>query len=523
MKIKNALISVFNKSKIISLSQALVKKKINILSTQGTRKILKSKKIPCLKISDLTKYKETLNGQIKTLHPKIYSGILHDPILDSKIVKKEKILSINLIIVNFYPFEEKNHTHLQKNIKNYTKYIDIGGPSLIRAAAKNYKNVIVVVDIQDYKYIVKKILNNEHFSYSERLKFAMKAFKYSAKYEKKIYEFFKKKYYIKNKINVKKTFPQKITITLKKKEKLIYGENPHQKSSIYVEENFQKKDEIFEKIQGKKLSYNNILDANIALECVSQFKKPTCVIIKHGNPCGASTKENLLKAYKNAYKCDPNSAFGGVIACNKKIRSHVIKKIINNQFVEMIIAPNLSLNAKKIVNNKKKIRILITHNKKINFFEKLEIRTINHQFLIQEKDYDNFNYKKWEIVSLKKPNKIEIKDAIFGWKISKFVKSNGIVYVHNKSTISIGCGQTSRILAVHNANTKIQHNNRKLKHITMASDAFFPFKDNIQEARKFHVSCIIQPGGSIRDKEIIQEVNKNKMSMIFTNIRHFKH
>ncbi|CAL4317767.1 bifunctional phosphoribosylaminoimidazolecarboxamide formyltransferase/IMP cyclohydrolase [Buchnera aphidicola] len=510
MKIKNALISVFDKSKILKLAKILTQNKIKILSTKGTRKLLKKNKIPCSKISDYTKCKEMFHGKIKTLHPKIYSGILSHPILDSRIIKKKKILSINLVIVNFYPFQKKK----------YTKYIDIGGPSLIRAAAKNYKNVIVITDIQDYKYIIEKILKKKKISKKSKLKLAMKAFKYSAKYEKKIYHTFKKKYDL---INKKKIFPKKIKIILKKKKNLIYGENPHQKSALYIDNNFKKTDQIFKKIQGKKLSYNNIIDANIALECVTQFNKPSCVIIKHGTPCGASTKKNLLQAYNHAYLCDPESAFGGIIAFNKKLKSKIVQKIIQNQFVEIIIAPKISINSQKFLQKKKNIKILITNNKKINFYKQFDIKTINNQFLIQEKDYDNFKFNKENIVSQKKPTKLEIKDAIFGWKIAKFVKSNGIVYVYKKSTIAIGTGQTSRIFSIKNANIKMHENNIHKKNITMASDAFFPFTDNIQEAKKNNISCIIQPGGSIKDKEIINAVNHENISMIFTHIRHFKH
>jgi phosphoribosylaminoimidazolecarboxamide formyltransferase/IMP cyclohydrolase len=511
MKIKNALISVFNKSKITNLAKILVKKKINIFSTKGTRKIFKKNKIPCSKISDYTKNKEILKGQIKTLHPKIYFGILSDPIMDSQIIKKNKILSINLVIVNFYSLKEK---------ENYTQKIDIGGPSLIRAAAKNYKNVVVITDIKDYKYVIKKILKKEKFSIQERLKLAIKAFKYSIKYEKKIYHILKKKYDLNN--QKKNFFPKKIKIILKKKENLIYGENPHQKSALYLEKNFKKKNKIFKQIQGKKLSYNNIIDSNIALECVHQFKKPSCVIIKHGTPCGAATKKNILNAYLYAYKCDPISSFGGVIAFNRKLTSHIILKIIHTQFVEIIIAPQISKNSKKILLSKKNIRVLITNNKKINFFKNLEINLINNQFLIQEKDFDDFNFKKWKIVSKKKPTKLEIKDSIFAWKIAKFIKSNGIVYVYKKATISIGCGQTSRIFSIKDANSKINYKNMKCKKLTMASDAFLPFKDNIYELPN-NISCIIQPGGSIRDKEVIKESNRRNISMIFTNIRHFKH
>ncbi|MCW5197398.1 bifunctional phosphoribosylaminoimidazolecarboxamide formyltransferase/IMP cyclohydrolase [Buchnera aphidicola] len=514
---KKALISVFNKSKIIKLSKVFNKNKIKILSTSGTRKTLIQSNIPCKKISHYTKFEEILNGQVKTLHPIIYSGILNN--LNNN-------FSIDFVICNFYPFEKMISTCKKKNFKNFKKYIDIGGPSLIRAAAKNYKKVIVIIDIKDYDLIIEKFKNKKKkFSSKERLKLAMKAFKYSYNYEYNIYKFFKKKYTIKyNKEQKNISLPKTINLILKKEKKLIYGENKHQKAAIYYKQNiFNQNKNILEKIQGKKLSYNNILDANIALECVSQFTKPSCVIIKHGTPCGASTKKNILKAYSYAYSCDPISAFGGIIAFNKKVHSKTIKLILKNQFVEIIIAPNFSKNTLNILNSKKNLRILTTNNQEINFFKNFEIRSINNKFLIQEKDYDEFNIKKWKIKTQKIPNKSEIKNAIFGWKIAKFSKSNSIIYVYKNSTIAIGSGQTSRIFAIKNANSKINKNYKKLQNITLASDAFLTFSDNILEAKTKNISCIIQPGGSIKDQEIIKLADKNNISMIFTNIRHFKH
>ncbi|CAL4317933.1 Bifunctional purine biosynthesis protein PurH [Buchnera aphidicola (Chaitophorus populicola)] len=524
---KYALISVFNKSKIIKLSKSFNKNKIKILSTSGTRKTLINHNISCEKISHYTKFKESLNGQIKTLHPKIYSGILSDSKKKSiNMNKNKKNISIDFVICNFYPFEKIITSNNQENIKNFKKYIDIGGPSLIRAAAKNYKKVIVIVDIQDYDFIIEKLKKStQNFSKQEKLKLAMKAFKYSYNYEYEIYKFFKKKYILKyKKNNTKKILPKRINLILKKEKKLIYGENTHQKAAIYFQENtFNKNKNILNQIQGKKLSYNNILDSNIALECVLQFKNPSCVIVKHGTPCGASTKKNILKAYNYAYQCDPISSFGGIIAFNKKINSETTQLILKNQFVEIIIAPSYSKNSLNILSSKKNLRVLTTNNKKINFYKNFEIKSINNRFLIQEKDYDEFNINKWKIKTQKIPNKSEIKNAIFGWKIAKFSKSNAVVYVHKSSTISIGSGQTSRIFAIQNANSKIKNTIKKFKNITLASDAFLTFKDNILEAKKKNVSCIIQPGGSIHDSKIIKLANENKISMIFTNIRHFKH
>ncbi|WP_343189481.1 bifunctional phosphoribosylaminoimidazolecarboxamide formyltransferase/IMP cyclohydrolase [Buchnera aphidicola] len=513
-KIKTALLSVANKKNIIEFSKKLIYRKIKLFATNGTAKILKKNNIPVKKISDYIKFPEILNGKIKTLHPKIYGGILAKK-KNINEINKYKIKKFDLIVVNFYKFKIKNNNK-KNNLKKISEFIDIGGPSIARAAVKNYKNVIIIHDIKDYKKIINKIDQNKINS-KMKFKFAIKTFKYITLYDIKILNFILKK-------KKKKILPKKLTIKLLKNKKLRYGENQHQKSALYYKKKIIKNKNIIfkKKIQGKKLSYNNIYDANIALECVKTLKKPACVIVKHGNPCGCAIGKNIFLSYKSAYKTDIDSCFGGIIAFNDFLDETTIKYILKKQFVEIIIAPKISLLAKKIIKKKKNIRVLI-YNKKIKFKKnELDIKSINNGFLIQTKD-KKINIKKYINVTKKKPNKKEIKDLLFAWKIVKFAKSNAIVYAKNLMTKSIGSGQTSRIDAIKMANKKAKETNKKINFSVLASDAFLPFKDNINLLSKNNITCIIQPGGSIRDKEIIKEANKKNIAMIFTNIRQFKH
>ncbi|CAL4041950.1 Bifunctional purine biosynthesis protein PurH [Buchnera aphidicola (Phyllaphis fagi)] len=522
--IKTALISVFNKSKIIKFATGLLENKIKIFSTSGTRKKLKKNHIKTHKICEITQYPEIINGQVKTIHPKIFGGILGNKKKYFDIIEKYQMTAIDMIVTNFYSFHD---THENMDIE---KTIDIGGPAIVRAAAKNYKNVIVITDILDYEKILNEIYNTQYVSLETRLKLAYKAFHYTMNYDYKIKKYFNKKIndLYNNKIN--NLFPEKINLQYVKKQDLKYGENPHQKASFYIKKNKKTIPGVissYKQLNGMLLSYNNISDANIALECVNQFYKPTCVIVKHGSPCGAALSDNIELSYLSAYNSDPISAFGGVISFNCLMDDKIIKTILDKQFVEVIVGPEITESGLKIIKQKKNVKLLICgyHNKKNVTFK--ELHSVNHGLLIQQNNFINNNQHNWNIVSQKKPNELEKKNAFFLWKIIKFIKSNAIVYGQNFKTISIGSGQTSRIDAVKIANAKYYENNKKLHNnkqpIIMASDAFFPFKDSIDIASLLGVSCIIQPGGSIRDSEVIESADKHNISMIFTGIRNFKH
>lgn len=519
--IKNALISVSDKKNIVNIAKILVQNQVNIFSSGGTADVLQKHNISVQKISEYTQFPEIMNGRVKTLHPKIMAGILRRKDQDQEIMNFYNIHPIDLVIVNFYPFEKI------QNIKNKTldqiiDNIDIGGPSLVRAAAKNYKNVIVIVDISDFKNIIKSVKNNS-INIETRFHLASKAFRYTLAYEKIISEYFVKKDVLQKKTQ-NNLFPKQINFSFIKKQDLRYGENQHQKASFYTEKNILKSGTISSslQIQGKTLSYNNICDADTALECVKTFIEPACVIVKHGNPCGVAVNDNLMQSYLSAYQADPVSAFGGIIAFNTEINEETANEIIKKQFVEVIVAPQIHDLALKRLQKKKNIRILISGKIKENE-QRLDLKRITDGLLVQEYDSSKINYKKWDLVTKRHPTKKELKDCIFCWKVAKFVKSNAIVYGRNKVTIGIGAGQMSRIDATNLANIKVKNQGHNIIGATMASDAFFPFRDGIDSAASVGITCIIQPGGSIRDQEIIQSANEHDITMIFTKKRHFKH
>lgn len=518
--VKNALISVSDKENILKIAKMLIKNKINLFSTGGTAKTLNKNKIPVTKISDYIKFPEIMDGRIKTLHPKIMAGILRRD-KDQETMKLYNICPIDIVIVNFYPFEniqciEKDNT--EKIINN----IDIGGPTLVRAAAKNYKNVIVIVDLTDVKLIINAI-NNNTLNVETRFYLAAKAFQYTSSYEKSISQYFTKNKAF-NTTHSHYSFPNEINFYFKKKQDLRYGENQHQKASFYIEKDILESGTIStsNQVHGKILSYNNIVDADTALECVKEFTKPACVIVKHGNPCGVAVKDNILESYLSAYHTDPTSAFGGILAFNSKLDEKTAEEIIKKQFVEVIIAPEINNLALKILKRKENIRILITGKIKKNK-KGLDFKRITNGLLVQEYDIHDQDEKKWDFVTERHPTKKEIKDSVFCWKVAKFVKSNAIVYGRDETTIAIGAGQMSRIYSTKLANIKVKDHGHKIFGATMASDAFFPFRDGIDSAASVGINCIIQPGGSIRDKEIIQAANEHNITMIFTKKRHFKH
>ncbi|XBC39269.1 MAG: bifunctional phosphoribosylaminoimidazolecarboxamide formyltransferase/IMP cyclohydrolase [Buchnera aphidicola (Nurudea shiraii)] len=515
--IKNVLISVFDKTGIIEFSKALTQKKINLFTTSGTKKILQDVGIKSTDISEYTKIPEIISGRVKTLHHKIYSGVLARLPHDQDLLNYYKIIKMDLIIVNFYPFL-KTLKNKNSNYQDIIESIDIGGPTIVRAAIKNYHHIAVITQIKDYNNVIKEINFKNKISYKTRLKLAYSAFQYILEYDCNIANYFS---CLQNAIKHSKHnyFPKYLNITLKKKQNLAYGENIHQKAGLYVN---SFKNHNFVQIQGKTLSYNNVSDFNVAVSCVQEFKKPACVIVKHNNPCGVAISKNCYHAYLSAYKSDPISAFGGIIAFNRRLNEKIAETIINQQFAELIIAPKITKSSLKILSKKNNIRILKYFNQNINN-NVLNIKSFNNHFLVQTNSYNDIKEKKWKIVSKKIPNIQEMKDALFALKVVKYLKSNAIVYVKNLKVISIGAGQTSRIDAVKIATIKANHNKIDLTQSVVASDAFFPFKDSINVISKQGVSCIIQPGGSIRDQEIISEVNNYNISMIFTQIRYFKH
>ena len=515
-KIKRALISVSNKEGIESFCSFLVKEfNIEIISTGGTLIALKEAGIKTLEISNFTGFPEIMDGRVKTLHPKVHAGILSRRSIDEKIMQENNILPIDLVVVNLYPFAEtisKSDVTLETAIEN----IDIGGPSMIRSAAKNNKYVAVVVDPDDYSFVMKEMKEQEGILNQEARSFlATKAFHHTASYDTTISGYFSSLY--------EKNFPDTIFAKFSKKEVMRYGENPHQKAAFYID-NTKQGNGIGNavQLQGKRLSYNNIADTDAAVECVKSFEEPACVIVKHANPCGVATDKDINEAYKKAFAADSVSAFGGIIALNRKLEEKTAKQIIDNQFVEVIIAPGVSSSAKKILSVKENIRVLA-----MDRMDKLstgfKFLSVTDGLLVQEIDQGSISIDDLRIVSSREPSQAEIQDSLFAWKVCKFVKSNAIVYAKNNQTIGVGAGQMSRIDSAQIAASKAKERGFETAGCAMASDAFFPFRDGIDVAASMQITSIIQPGGSIKDEEVIEAANEANIAMIFTGMRHFRH
>ena len=514
LKVKNALISVSNKESLISLLKTLKKFKINIISSGGTYASIKKLGYDCVELSKYTGFKEMLDGRVKTLHPKIHAGILHDR--QNKKHKNEmsqkKFPAIDLIVVNFYPFQKIVAN--TKNPKKIIENIDIGGPTMVRAAAKNFKNVTIITNINDYGSLVRELQTlNGKTSLKFRELMSSKAFGLTAYYDAMIANWFNKK--------LKIDFPERKTIFGRKFQKLRYGENPHQQSSLYVSD-YEDKKLGFTQIHGKELSYNNFNDMFASLQILESLKKKSgTVIVKHANPCGISENKVPIVSFKNAYASDPISAFGGVIACNYKINK-LIAAEINKNFLEVILAKGFDNESLEILRRKKNLRIIDISNFKIKGFT--SIRSFDGSFLVQSKDNTVIDKNKLKCVTKLKPSKKEIAEIKFAFNVCKHVKSNAIVLCNNFSTIGIGAGQPSRLdsckIAIHKAK---QFQSSKIKNCIAASDAFFPFSDGIEALIKAGVKTIIQPGGSIRDQEVINTANKANVKMLFTGIRHFNH
>ncbi len=509
-KIDRAIISVSDKSKLAIILPVLKRFNIEIISSGGTYKKIRNMKYNCIEVSNYTNFPEMLDGRVKTLHPKIHAGILNirKNKQQQKDLKKRKISNIDLVIVDLYPFEKK----IEEKVKfdELLEYIDIGGSTLIRAAAKNFKDVTVITNIEDYDLLAKELKNNKGAtSFYFRKVMSAKAFNITAYYDSVISNFLNKNSNIK--------FPKTKTIHGKLIENLRYGENPHQQASIYSSTNNLN----IKKIHGKDLSYNNYNDIYSALSILSSFKKKIgAIIIKHANPCGASCEKNQLIAFKNSLMCDPVSAFGGVVAINSSISKKLAVEL-NKVFFEIIISRGFNKEALKILKKKKNTRLIDCSKFKLT--ENEHYLFLQNSFLMQ--DVNNvISIKKLKIVTNRKPSKHQLNNMIFAFNICKFVKSNAIVLASNKSTIGIGAGQPSRLDSCNIASNKaLQFVPEKIINSVAASDAFFPFPDGVKELIRVGVKAIIQPGGSINDKKVIKVANDAGIVMAFTGTRHFKH
>ncbi len=516
-KITRALVSVSDKTGIVDFCRALEKQGIEILSTGGTFKTLQENQILATEVSDYTNFPEMMDGRVKTLHPKVHGGILGRRGIDDEVMQNHGIMPIDMVVVNLYPFEQtiaKSDCDFEMAIEN----IDIGGPSMIRAAAKNHTDVAVVVNPKDYYFILAELAAfNGELSAQTRFDLALKSFEHTARYDTAIAT------YLSSLNQVK--FPETLNLQFYQQQTLRYGENPHQSAAFYVEKNpIIGTIASAKKLQGKSLSYNNIADADAALECVKVFSdKPTCVIVKHANPCGVAQADDLLTAYDLAYATDPTSAFGGIIAFNQELDEITATEIVQRQFVEVIIAPSVSESAQKVLTTKQNVRVLVTGvwDAKIN--HAFDYKRVSGGLLVQDRDNGVVLAQNMKVVTLRKPSPQELSDLLFAWKVAKFVKSNAIVYCKNGQLIGVGAGQMSRIYSAKIAGIKANDAGLIVQNSVMASDAFFPFRDGIDSAAEVGITAVIQPGGSLRDQEVIDAANEAGIAMLFTGMRHFRH
>lgn len=514
--VKRALISLSDKGDITDFARELANLGVEIISTGGTADFLKKEKIKITQISDVTGFPEILDGRVKTLHPVIHAGILAKRTNPKHMetLEKKGIKTIDMLVCNLYPFEQtikKQKVTIEEVIEN----IDIGGPTLIRAAAKNYKDVIVITNKNQYQNVIKTLKEKGNLSLNEREKLAIDAFSHTAQYDSIISKYLRLKW-------TDIILPFNYTIVLRKKQEMRYGENPHLKGAFY-----ESLPEITEpcitnvvQIQGKELSYNNILDGDCAIEAIKEFSEPTCVIIKHATPCGIASAENLLQAWKDAYATDTYSPFGGIVIFNRIIEKNIAEEL-SNIFLEVVIAPDFSTEALKIFSKKKNLRLLkLTGLDKKIKRKGMIYRNVVGGFLLQERDVILTPRDDWKIVTKNKPNENQIKSMEFAIKCVKHIKSNSVVFVKNTRTVGIGGGQTARVDATWIATHKGKEN---IKGSTMASDAFFPFRDAVDIAAEAGVKAIIQPGGSIHDDEVIQAADEHGIAMVFSGQRYFKH
>jgi phosphoribosylaminoimidazolecarboxamide formyltransferase/IMP cyclohydrolase len=516
--VKRALISVSDKSGIVEFAKELQDLGVALLSTGGTYKLLKENNLEVTEVSEYTGFPEMMDGRVKTLHPKVHGGILARRGQDDSVMAEHGIDAIDMVVVNLYPFEQtvaKPDCSLEDAIEN----IDIGGPTMVRAAAKNNAFVNIVVNASDYPAIISEMkANNGATTQAMRFDLAIKAYEHTAAYDGAIANYFGHKVPGGN-----EDFPRTFNTQFTQKQVMRYGENSHQRSAFFVEKTPAAGSiATAEQIQGKELSYNNIADTDAALETVKQFNEPACVIVKHANPCGVAISDTILDAYLKAFDTDSESAFGGIIAFNRELDGETAKVICDKQFVEVIIAPTISAEAKAAVSEKKNVRLLAAGQwGEPNAF--FDFKRVNGGLLVQDRDLGLITESDLNIVTKRKPTEAEIRDLLFTWKVAKMVKSNAIVYGKDGRTIGVGAGQMSRVNSARIAAIKAEHAGLEVKGSVMASDAFFPFRDGIDNAASVGISCVIQPGGSIRDDEVIAAADEAGMAMVFTGMRHFRH
>ncbi len=518
IKVKRALISVSDKTGLVDFARGLQKMAIEIISTGGTAALLRSANLAVKEVSEYTGFPEMLDGRVKTLHPKIHGGLLalRENPEHLKQIAAHGIGLIDMVVVNLYPFEQtirKKDISLQEAIEN----IDIGGPSMLRSAAKNYKSVAVVCNPKRYNEILSELNNNGGILSDKVLtSLSMEAFERTCRYDGAIYDFLNNRFKGDNSFS---SFPKDLTLAFSKSQDLRYGENPHQAAAFYRDSAGHQGLAGLRQLQGKELSFNNILDLNAAVELIHEFDLPTAVIVKHNNPCGIASDKSIDRAYSKAFKCDPLSAFGGIIGFNRCVDGKTATAIIKSGFMECIIAPEFTAQAQGILSAKKNLRLIVLDI--ANFkAEPFDFKKVSGGLLLQDKDNRQLKPEELKVVTKIKPTRAQLAAMQFGWKVVKHVKSNAIVLVRGTQTVGIGCGQTSRVDAAIHA---IRRASRAARGSILASDAFLPKPDTVTIAARAGIKAIVQTGGSIMDAAVIKEADKKKIAMVMTGIRHFKH
>ncbi|MDX5333896.1 MAG: bifunctional phosphoribosylaminoimidazolecarboxamide formyltransferase/IMP cyclohydrolase [Gammaproteobacteria bacterium] len=517
--VTRALISVSDKTGVVDFARHLHDSGIEILSTGGTAKLLAESGLPVVEVSEHTGFPEMMDGRVKTLHPRIHGGILGRRGVDDAVMAEHDIVPIDLVVVNLYPFEAtvaRPDCSLEDAIEN----IDIGGPTMVRATAKNHAHVSIIVDPVDYARVEAEMKANDGcISRETRFDLAVKAFEHTARYDGAIANYLGR---IRSETE-KDDFPRTFNQQFMKAQDMRYGENPHQRAAFYVEhEPKEASVATARQLQGKELSYNNVADTDAALECVKQFEAPACVIVKHANPCGVAVGEDILVAYDRAYATDPTSAFGGIIAFNRPLDAHTARTIVERQFVEVIIAPEVQAEALEELAAKKNVRVLAC-GPWGEPVPGLDFKRVNGGLLVQDRDIGMVAPADLKVVTRRAPSEDEMRDLLFAWKVAKFVKSNAIVYARDQQSVGIGAGQMSRVYSARIAGIKAADEGLIVEGSVMASDAFFPFRDGIDAAKEAGITAVIQPGGSMRDDEVIVAADEHDMAMVFTGMRHFRH
>ena len=525
--VRRALISVSDKTGVVDFARALNELGVEILSTGGTFKLLCDNGIPAVEVADYTGFPEMMDGRVKTLHPKIHGGILGRRDQDGAVMSQHGIKPIDLVAVNLYPFAAtvaKEGCTLPDAIEN----IDIGGPTMVRSAAKNHKDVAIVVNTSDYDDIIAS-LKEGGLSYARRFALALKAFEHTAAYDGMIANYLGTIDQSAATLSTagRSDFPQTFSSQFIKVQDMRYGENPHQIAAFYAEAPAEACVATAVQLQGRELSFNNVADTDAALECVKNFSKPACVIVKHANPCGVAVvpqdEGGIRLAYDRAYATDSESAFGGIIAFNRELDGETARAIVERQFVEVIIAPVISAAAREAVASKTNVRLLECGQWPTERAPGWDFKRVNGGLLVQSRDIGMITTDDFKVVTKRAPTEAELHDLIFAWKVAKYVKSNAIVYAKNRQTIGVGAGQMSRVNSARIAAIKAEHAGLQVAGAVMASDAFFPFRDGLDNAAKAGIRAVVQPGGSMRDEEVIAAADEAGIAMVFTGMRHFRH